>query len=143
MYERILFPTDGSDGADAALEHAVDLACTYDARLYVLYVADTNRDSVTVVEGDVVDALEAEGESVVAAAAQRARGRGVDTETDVLQGDPPDTILDYVDQRDIDLIVMPTRGRQGLDRYLLGSVTERVLRTASAPVLAVRMDGGE
>lgn len=137
MYDDILFPTDGSEPSMAAFEHAVDLAETYGARLHVLYVADTNRDSVTTIGGEVVDALETEGEGVVADVEERARQRGVEVVSEVLQGDPSATILDYADDRDVDCIVMATRGRSGLTDLLLGSVTDRVVRQSSMPVLTV------
>ena len=140
MYDDILFPTDGSEPSMEAFEHAVDLAETYGARLHVLYVADTNRDSVTTVGGEVVDALESEGERVVADVEERAREHGVETVTEVLQGDPSATILDYADDRGVDCIVMATRGRSGLTGLLLGSVTDRVIRQSSMPVLAVSND---
>lgn len=138
MYDAICFPTDGSDAANAALEHALDLATTYDAKLYVLYVADTNRDSVTTLGTTVVDALVEEGEATVEAVEKRAADRGIDVLADVVQGDPSQAIVEYVDDRDVDLVVMGTHGRRGLDRYLLGSVTERVIRTVDVPVLVVR-----
>lgn len=70
-----------SDGATAALEHALDIAAAHGSQLHVLDVADTNRDSVTRVDGEVVDALEREGEEIVAEAAERAERRGIDTVT--------------------------------------------------------------
>jgi nucleotide-binding universal stress UspA family protein len=139
MYDTVLFPTDGSEGADAALEHAIDVARRYDATLHVLYVADTNRDSVTVLGTEVVDTLVTKGEEMVAETAGRAEAAGLEVVTAVLQGDPVETILDYVGDREVDLVVMATRGRRGLDRFLLGSVTERVLRSVDVPVLTVRM----
>ncbi|MFB6141738.1 MAG: universal stress protein [Halorientalis sp.] len=138
MYDRLLFPTDGSEGAERAFEHVLDVAAAHGATVHVLAVADTARDSVTQVRGEVVDALETEGEETVAAAADRASERGVETVTEVLQGDPASTIVDYADDRDVDLVVMPTRGRTGLSRLLLGSVTERVVRQAEVPVLTLR-----
>jgi nucleotide-binding universal stress UspA family protein len=140
MYDDICFPTDGSDGATAALDHALDIAAAVDATLHLLNVADTSRDSVTRIGGEVVDALETEGERIVDAAAERASERGVSTTTAVLQGDPYRTIVDYADEYGIDLLVMPTHGREGLERFLLGSVTERVVRRANVPVLTVRPD---
>ncbi len=140
MYDRILFPTDGGEAAEAVLDHVVDVAAASDATLYVLYVANSNENSVTRVGGDVVDALEEEGERVVEEAAERAAERGVDVVTDVEQGDPSATIVEYADFRDVDLVAMATHGRRGLDRMLLGSVTERVMRQAAAPVLTVRPD---
>ncbi|WP_226023798.1 universal stress protein [Halomicrobium salinisoli] len=140
MYDRLLFPTDGSDVASDALDYALDVASTHGATLHVLNVADTTVDSVTNVRGEVVDALEEEGERVVAAAAERARDRGVSVVTDVLQGRPHETIVDYARTSDVDLVVMPTHGRSGIERYLLGSVTERVVNTSDVPVLTVTPD---
>ncbi len=140
MYSDILFPTDGSDDSLVALDHALEIADRFDATLHVLYVADTNRDSVTTVGGEVVDALVSEGDEVVETVADRARSRGLTVVDEVIQGDPHRTILDYASDRDIDLIVMATHGRRGLDRYLIGSVTERVVRTATVPVVTVRID---
>jgi len=138
MYDQILFPTDGSEGADVALEHVLDVAERHGASVHVLNVADTKRDSVVQLQGEVIDALEEEGEDVVQRAAARATERRVDVVTEVLQGAPDETIVDYADSRDVDLIVLPTHGRRGLPRFLLGSVTERVLRRSPVPVLTMR-----
>ena len=140
MFDRILFPTDGSEGAEEALEYALELARTHGATLHVLFVADTNRDSVTLVGTDVVDALTAVGEESVAEVVDRANERDVATETAVEQGTPWRTIVDYAEGNDVDLLVMATHGRRGLDRYLLGSVTEKVVRTSPIPVMTVRID---
>ena len=140
MYTRILFPTDGSDVATEAFEYVLDVAAAHDATIHVLNVADTNQDSLTLVEGQVVDVLEGEGREIVDAAADRATDRGVDVVAEVLQGDPVKTIVDYADEYGIDLVVMPTHGRRGLSRVLLGSVTERVITSAEVPVVAVTPD---
>ena len=143
MFDRLLFPTDGSDGAAVALDHVLDVAAAHDATVHVLNVADTNLDSVTRLGGEIVDVLEREGEEIVREAAERADRRGVTTVTEVLQGEPYSTIVDYAGARDIDLVVMPTRGSRGLERLLLGSTTERVVRRSEVPVLTLRPDGGE
>jgi nucleotide-binding universal stress UspA family protein len=140
MFDRILFPTDGSEGAELVLDHVLDVARTYDATLHVLNVADSTVHSATRVGGEVVDALEEQGEEIVAEAAAAAAERGVSTVTEVHQGGVPETIVEYADARGIDLVVMPTRGRTGLSRLLLGSVTERVLRSSATPVLTVNPD---
>jgi nucleotide-binding universal stress UspA family protein len=68
----------------------------------------------------------------------QAEEAGVDAvEASVAQGTPHQAILEYVDYHDIDLVVMGTHGRTGLDRYLMGSVTENVVRLSDAPVLTV------
>ncbi|MFB6079606.1 MAG: universal stress protein [Haloferacaceae archaeon] len=140
MYDRLLFPTDGSDGASVAFDHVLAIAARHDATVYVLNVADTTRDSVLRIRGDVVDALEREGHRIVQDVTERAAQRGVTTVTDVLQGDPSRTIVDYANARDVDLVVMPTHGRRGLERFLLGSTTERVVRRSDVPVLTLRPD---
>lgn len=140
MFDRILFPTDGSDGAAEVLGHVIELAGRHDAELHLLNVADTAVDSVVRVQADVVDVLEEEGEEVVAEAADRAGGSGIETVTEVLQGEPFQKIVDYAEQRDMDLLVMPTHGRRGLPRFLLGSVTERVVRQSDVPVMTVQTD---
>ncbi|UPV72835.1 universal stress protein [Halorussus limi] len=138
MFEDILVPVDGSDGADAAVGHAADVAERFEATVHVLFVASTNRDSVTVVGSDVVDALEREGGDIVDAAAEDLRERGVACESEVVQGDPATAIADYADSREMDLVAMATHGRTGLSRYLLGSVTEKVVRLSDVPVVTIR-----
>lgn len=138
MFDRILFPTDGSEGAAEVLGHAIDIAARHDTELHLIHVADTTIDSVVRVQADIVDVLKKEGEDIVAEAAERVRGRGIETVTEVLQGEPSQTIVDYAQTRDIDLIVLPTHGRRGLPRFLLGSTTERVVRQSDVPVLTVQ-----
>lgn len=143
MYEDILVPFDGSDGAAAVLHHAAELAHWTDAMIHVLFVADTTRDSVTVVEGQTVDVLVQQGEDVVAEAKETLESLGLSPRTEVVQGDPAPTIAEYVERYDHDLVVLPTHGREGVSRYLLGSVTEMVVRLSSVPLLTVRMQPDE
>jgi len=142
MFDRILFPTDGGDGASAALDHVLDLAADHAATVHVLNVADTTHDSVTRIGGEVVDVLERDGEEIVEAAADRAAERGVETVTEVLQGGVAETVSGYAEEYGMDLVALPTRGRTGLDRLLLGSTTERVVRESTVPVLSIRPDDG-
>lgn len=143
MFENILLPFDGSEGAAEVLHHASEIAHWADATIRVLYVADTARDSVTVVGGESVDALVQEGEDVVDEAAKTLDTLGVSYSTDVVQGNPAQAIAEYADQYDQDLVVMPTHGREGISRYLIGSVSEKVVRLCSVPVLTVRMQPDE
>lgn len=143
MYTDILLPFDGSDGAAEALHHAAEIAHWADATIHVLFVADTTRDSVTVVETQVVDALAQEGEKIVEDAEKTLHTLGSDYDSDVVQGNPAPTIVEYAERYDHDLIVMPTHGREGVSRYLIGSVTEKVVRLSSVPVLTARMQPDE
>ena len=138
MFDPILFPTDGSEAATTALEHVLDVAAGHDATVHLLNVVDTAPDSVVDVTDAVLEELDAEGERIVTHAADRANDRGVPTITRVQHGDPYRAILDYAETQDIALIALPTHGRRGLQRLMLGSTTERVLRRATTPVLTIR-----
>ncbi|MFD1514765.1 universal stress protein [Halomarina rubra] len=144
MYQDILFPTDGSDGAEYALDHAVDLAGRYDATLHVLHVVadvwypDGDPEGFDFDASAVERHLRERGDRIVAEAAERAGEAGVDCETEVAVGYTPHrAIVDATD--DVDLVVMATHGRRGLERLLMGSVAEKVLRLSETPVLAVRL----
>ncbi|MFB6124115.1 MAG: universal stress protein [Haloferacaceae archaeon] len=139
MYDDILVPTDGSDASEEAITHAVDVASKYDARLHALYVVDAG-SYATLEAGTemVLNALQEEGEQAVRRVEAAADEAGVEVRTTVVTGTAFREILDYVDENGVDLVVMGTHGRKGLDRYLLGSVTERVVRSADVPVLTVR-----
>jgi nucleotide-binding universal stress UspA family protein len=143
MYDSILLPFDGSEGAIEVLHHVSQLADWADATIQILYVADTTRDSVTVVEGETIDMLEQKGEDIVEEAAKTLDTHSVSYDTDVVQGNPSPTIVDYAERYEQDLVVMPTHGREGVSRYLIGSVSEKVVRLSSGPVLTVRMQPDE
>ncbi|WP_280536354.1 universal stress protein [Halopenitus sp. POP-27] len=143
MYDDVLVPVDDSEPASAVLDHVADLASWADATIHLLFVADTGRHSVTVVENDVVDGLVRKGHTVVEDVRERLQAPGVEFETDVVQGTPSSTIVEYADRYGHDLIVMSTHGRTGVARYLQGSVSEAVVRHASVPVLTVRTQPDE
>jgi len=143
MYDSILLPVDGSEHTAKIVHHAAELAQWTEAKIQVVFVADTTRDSLTVVDGNVVDALEREGEPIVSDVASELDSLGVEHGTDIVQGSPAPTIVDYAERYDYDLIVLPTHGRTGISRYLLGSVTEKVVRLSDVPVLTARMQADE
>ena len=137
MYDQILFPTDGSEPVESVLEYALQIASEHEATIHVLNVVDTSQDSPPRVQEGVSDALEQDGTEIVNEAAQRATEYGIDVVSEGLHGDPYEAIVEYSTQSGIELIAMPTHGRRGLQRFLLGSVTERVINTADVPVIAV------
>ncbi|QSG08100.1 universal stress protein [Halapricum desulfuricans] len=143
MYEKILFPFDGSDGAAEVLQHAGELAHWEDGSIRLLYVADTNEVSVSRVGDEMLDSLIEHGEEILSDAAGILESLDVRYTTDIAKGTPAETIVEYGEDHDFDVIVMPTSGRQGLSRYLLGSVTEKVVRLSETPVLTARMAADE
>lgn len=142
MYDRILVPTDGSTAVEGAIERAIDLAETYGSTLHALAVVEP---IYTVNEGlaSIYDTLEADANESVEAIAEQAAAADVPTITALRNGVPHREILEYVDDEGIGLVVMGTHGRTGLDRYLLGSVAEKVVRLSDVPVLTVRYEETE
>lgn len=142
MYDRILVPTDGSPEVERAVSHAVDLAVSHDATLHAVYVVNTASFTTMPMETGwegVGEMLREEGEAALDRVRELATGTGVDVETHLLEGSPSKEIVRFAEDCDCDLVVMGTHGRGGIDRLLLGSVAERVVRSSKIPVLTVRV----
>ncbi|WP_331233149.1 universal stress protein [Natronorarus salvus] len=165
MYDAILYPTDGSSGSEAALEHVSELASRFDATVHVFYAVE---DRAAGLEGPVggdrddsnpgLGGNQPEGESPGLEGSQGSsedreefeeraeafvvetaeRLADVETEAVVRHGSPHEAILDYVGNHDIDIVVMGTHGRSGVERHVVGSVAENVVRLSDVPVVTVR-----
>jgi nucleotide-binding universal stress UspA family protein len=143
MYDDILLPTDGSDGIDAAATHARALADRFDATIHVLSVVDTRNRFESPTSGlstEVWTAAETERAEHAIENTVAALGETVPVETTIVEGVPKTAILEFVDSEGMDMVVMGTHGRTGLDHYLIGSVTEKVVRRSPVPVVTVRLD---
>ena len=141
MYDRILVPTDGSEGNALTIAEAIDLAQLTGAAIHGLYVIDT-RDYSTLPESKWIaleEELQSVGDNALRSIQEAATDAGLEVNTSVTRGIPHREILSYADETDIDLIIMGTHGRTGLNRFLIGSVTENVLRSATVPVLVIRI----
>jgi nucleotide-binding universal stress UspA family protein len=139
-YTDVLVPTDGSEHAAAAVEHGVGIAERTGARVHAVSVVDVSRLGSSPEFAPVAELREqlaAAAERATEAVATRAEEAGLDAVTAVREGRPSRALLAYADERDVDLIAMGTRGRTGIERYLLGSTTARTVRRAEVPVLAV------
>ncbi|AFZ71845.1 universal stress protein [Natronobacterium gregoryi] len=134
MYDDVLIPTDGSDDTRRSIEHGLALAAQFDATVHTVAVVPEGPLG-TLEDESAVSAAQRAAEYV----AFEAKKRDVDVVTAVEQGVPHEIILKYTDEQGIDAIVMGTQGRTGLDRVLVGSVTERVVRMAETPVVTVRL----
>ncbi|WP_132056747.1 universal stress protein [Halorussus amylolyticus] len=141
MYDRILVPTDGSDQPPVTT-HALNVAELCDATVHALYVVDEKALNYQPSESGREETLRArreEGESATEKIAEKAADRGVQVTTAIETGTPSDVVVSYAEDNDIEMIVMGTHGRSGVDRYVLGSVTEEVVRASEAPVLTVNL----
>ncbi|MFC7058550.1 universal stress protein [Halovenus salina] len=142
MYDNILLPTDGSDSIAAAAKHAETLADRTGATLHVLSVVDTRNRFESPTGGLSIEAwTDAEHERAENAVDNTVAlvGDDVPVETAIVEGVPKTAILDYVDDQGMDMVVMGTHGRTGLDHYLIGSVAEKVVRRSPVPVVTVRL----
>ncbi|MBI5187908.1 MAG: universal stress protein [Nitrospirae bacterium] len=142
--KRILFPTDFSEGSAHALPYAVDMAKHYGARLYIIHViydiAKTTGWYVPHVSMDEVyrDMEQAAKKELDKCWIEEMKGFK-DIERSVVTGVPYEEIIKFVNENKIDLIVMGTHGRKGIDRILFGSTAAQVVRNAPCPVLTVRL----
>jgi nucleotide-binding universal stress UspA family protein len=139
MYDDVLVPTDGSRGAEAALRHGIAIASQWDATLHALYVVDL-RVART---GPLHRTLQDEGREALRDVEVAGTQAGLSVVTEMVEGRPHEEILEYVSERGIDVVVMGTHGRTGIDRLVMGSVAERVNRLSPVPVLTVPQEDGD
>jgi nucleotide-binding universal stress UspA family protein len=140
MYDEILLPTDGSEGAAAGVSRALDLARVAGARVHVVSVVDTGAVSRSASDEDRAAFVEhgtARSQSAVDEVRERVVDAGIPVESAVLEGAPYRAIIDYVEEHDVDLVVMGTRGASDGSQAPTGSTTQRVITLASVPVLSV------
>ena len=137
MFETIVVATDGSESVRRAVDVALDLADRFDAAAHCLYVVDEGdvASSPEPLRDRMADALAERGQEAVAAV-RAATDREVTAA--IREGQPAPTIDGYAREVGADLVAMGTRGRHGENRFLVGSVAERVVRTCPVPVLTVR-----
>ena len=137
----ILVPLDGSIVAEAALSPAVELAREAGAKIVLLRAAEVHSLLMT----DLVNAqvtVMRETQEYLAGARDRVLAAGAkNVEVSSWYGAPVEAIVEAARYRRADLIVMSSHGRSGLARLVVGSVTERVLRTTQVPILVIRPDG--
>jgi len=143
MYDTILVPTDGSADVDAVADHALNLAALTGAEVHAIYVIEGTKARGAHPDDETNEEARERGEAAVAEIEALGSEHDVAVETAVLEGRAAEAILEYADRVDVDLIVMGTRGRSGLDRFLLGSVAERVIRMSDVPVMTVRLTADE
>lgn len=142
--KKIMFATDFSEGSSHALPYAVDMAKRYNARLYLVHVVyDVAKTAGWYVPHVSMDEMYKDIESGARAELDKCfieEMRGYkDIEKVVLKGIPYEELTRFAGEQAIDLVVLGTHGRKGLDRMLFGSTAEQVVRFAPCPVLSVRI----
>jgi nucleotide-binding universal stress UspA family protein len=144
MFKKILFPTDFSEGSAVSVPYVKDLAEKYGSKVYVLHVIyDIAKASGWYVPSIDMEKFYAElRESAEEEIEKFVSGNlgGLDNvEKVVTTGMPSDAIIGFVEENGVDLVVMGTHGRSGIDRVLFGSTAAKVVRHVPCPVLTVRM----
>lgn len=143
MYDSVLLPTDGSERAAEALDHATDAVEAYGAELHVVSVID--RRIILAADPDeqpgVREELTEDATTAVEELATQANSDDLAVTTATPEGVPYREILSYATDEDIDLLVLGTHGRTGREKRLnLGSTTERVVKASEQPVLVVNIN---
>ena len=152
MYKKILLPTDGSENSKRANKHAIWMADINNAEIIVLHVIEPYYPRIAVLpistlpnpDDNFYEELKIDGEKIIKDFKEdleknqcQGKCENVKLTTRIKEGKPYLEILKTIDEESIDLVVMGASGRHGLDRLVLGSVTERVVREAKGSVLVV------
>lgn len=136
-FDDILVPTDGSKSARNAAIEAIQFARRNGATLHVLYAMDMGDAGYVAAPSDIKETrsrMEKKGQRYVADIEKLAADAEVPCVTTVTANTPVEAILEYVDEHDIDLVVMGKRGRSDPDKPLIGSITNRVTGLLEIPV---------
>lgn len=149
MYKKILLPTDGSKNSEKAIAHALTIAEYEDAEIIILNVVDSvyltglpEEDLIT--KSEMI--LEEESKKVTSRVEtiikeieeeKGDKGKEIQMSTRTIEGNAADVILQISEKEDIDLIVIASSGKHMLDRFLLGSVTEKTVRHSKVPILVI------
>ncbi len=140
--EKILFPVDFTTATDKILPFVKDMVKAFNAKLYVLHVIRSPEEFAGFEMGPAwyasleMDLMDGAEKSMKRLVADQFEDLG-EVETHIAVGDIVDTIIDYVSSNDIDMIIIGTHGRKGLEKVMFGSVAEGVIKDAPCPVLTI------
>jgi nucleotide-binding universal stress UspA family protein len=138
MFQRIVIAFDGSDQAGSAFRHALAIAARFGAELLVVSVAEPPEPATRVELSASIDAARERFEAAFERLRAAAAAEGVPIRTEVDVGHPAEQIVLAAERERADVIVMGRRGLSTIERWVLGSVSDRVVQHAHCPVLVVR-----
>ena len=145
-FKKIMIATDGSDCSRLAVDKGIELAQLSGGTVYAVYVVST---AYLPMDGDyfiginpywesIQEAWRTQGQQAVDYVKDRGEMKGINVESVLLEGDPSDELIRYAEKEKMDIVIMGTLGRTGLDRLLLGSVAGNVVRHSKVPVMVAR-----
>ena len=141
LFKNIILATDGSKYSGNAVEYAVEIAKISGARISAISVVDTGLFATIPMDAaweNIYELLKTEANEATGKVEEEAKKSDVDVECFVVEGHPAEEIVKLSETIPADLIVMGTLGKRGLDRFLLGSVAEKISRISKVPVMIVR-----
>jgi universal stress protein A len=142
MFKKIVCPVDFSEFTDGIIKYAVSLAAKYDAELHLFHVIPNlnyftpyesflTPENIVLIEKNIEKEVEKDFEKII-------KGIDVPAKKIIKTGVVFIEIIDYIKEENIDLVVMGTHGRSGIEHILIGSVAEKILRKSPCPVLTIR-----
>jgi len=141
-FKRILFPVDLSESSAKIVPYVQTVAKKFGSKIHILFVARVfdyftgiyvPLPSIATMEKDIIDGAEKRLDEFV----EQYFSDYPETITSVVSGDATDMIIQYITSNEIDLVIMGTHGRKGLDKAIFGSVAGHVVKTAPVPVMVV------
>ncbi len=144
IFRKIMIATDGSELVKRAIQTAIEIAKLSEATLYAVYVISLGGYNSILHsidaewKNEMKEHLRTEGKEAIAYVENAGRNANVEVESVILEGSPAQEIIYFAEKNDIDLIVMGTHGKTGIQRFLIGSVAENVVRHSEREVLVVK-----
>jgi len=152
-FKKIMIATDGSDCSKLAVDKGIEFACLSGGKVYAVNVMST--DYLFSIDGDysssmgmnpywesmyetIRESLKNQGQQALNYVKGLGEIKGVDVESVLLEGNPSEELIRYAEEEKMDVVVMGTLGKTGLDRLLLGSVAGNLVRHSKVPVMVVR-----
>lgn len=137
-FQKVLLATDLTAASERAAVQALELAVGLDATLLIVSVIDHGQQRRAGTDTQRVDQIRAEREIAARALVEEGRRQGIPVHFLIWEGDPGEAIVEAAAAEDADIIVVGSRGRAGVERMILGSVSDHVVRHATVPVVVVR-----
>jgi nucleotide-binding universal stress UspA family protein len=141
LYRNIVIATDGSENSRKAISYGIEIAKISGATVYAVHVVDTLSvvsDIWTAGKDLIHDMMIRDGKKILSETRKIIEDSGVEVKDVLLNGHPGEEIIRFTENNNIDLIVMGTLGATGLEKFLMGSVAEKVVRHSKVPVMVVR-----
>ncbi len=141
FYRKMLIATDGSENSKFAVDAGIELARVIGVKIQAVYVIDTFAYSSVPKDTKWEKAMYVQfrelGKEAVSYVQSSAEKAGLEAETLILEGHPAEEILNFAEEQDVDMIVVGSLGKTDVERFLLGSVSEKIIRNAKVPVLVI------